>query len=314
MCVSSFQVSAAKFWFRRHEQNDNLNCRPRSGRKKVLSAEEEVDIVLRMEQDPFLTAKEFASEFQVSQRKITAVLNRHGIKCRTAATKLRLTEEHRLNRMAFCEMLLEHWDDDRLNSIIFSDEKTFSTDVSWRSKVYRPHNTQYHHRYMKVNDESGHTTHNYWGAIGIEGPLTPLVAIDGRFNSQRYIRILMRHVNPIMRAFQANDMPRIFMQGNSPIHTAEIVINHFANQNYEVMAWPAKSTDLNPIENVCSKMMRDWPEIYPRNQQTLDEEVQNRWNALGGDGGRYILLVSNIAKTSGKCRWASSHSQPFPKR
>lgn len=74
---------------------------------------------------------------------IRSLLLRNGIKCRTAATHLQLTEEHRNYRLAFCELFLKRWDDDMINSIIFSDEKSFCTDVSWRKKVYRPDKTRY---------------------------------------------------------------------------------------------------------------------------------------------------------------------------
>lgn len=208
-----FQVSAARSWYKRHEESGNLQPLPRTGRPRVLTPEDEVDIIHRINENPFLTAKSFAREFEVDPGVIRSLFLRHGIKCRTAATVLRLTEEHRINRLAFCE-LLEQWDDDRLESIVFSDEKTFNTDVSRRSYVYRPNKTRYERKFTKIKDKSGHITNNYWGAIGIEGPLTPLVTINGPFNSARYIRILRTHIVPMMDVFQNAGIPRIFMQVN----------------------------------------------------------------------------------------------------
>lgn len=158
-----------------------------------------------------MTAISFAREFQVDKGVIRSIFLRNGIKCRTAATVLRLTDEHRLIRLAFCESLMQ-WDDDKMNSIVFSDEKTFNTDVSWRQNVYRPDNTRYVPDYMKIKDKSGHITNNYWAAIGIEGPLTPLVSINGTLNSQRYMRIIRHHMVPTMNSFQNAGMERIFMQ------------------------------------------------------------------------------------------------------
>lgn len=109
-------------------------------------------------------------------------------------------------------MLLERWDDDKMQSIVFSDEKAFSTDLSWRTKVYRPDKTRYMPNYMKIKDRSGHITNNYWGAIGIEGPITPLVTIEGPFNSNRYMKILRQNIVPILNDFENAGIPRIFMQ------------------------------------------------------------------------------------------------------
>lgn len=256
----------------------------KSGRPKVLSAEQENDVVERITENPFLTAAGFAREFGVSDNVISNIFRDHGLKCHTAATTLRLTPEHRINRIAFCQKMLEEWDQNRLESIIFSDEKTFCTDVSWRSKVYRPYDTRYEPEYLKVSDQSGRITNNYWGAIGIGGLATPLVRIVGRFSSHRYINTILRpHVIPMMNDFEDEGRPRIFMQDNSPVHTSAEVMALFSRQRFTVMEWPPKSPDLNPIENVWSKMEYDWPQIHPRNEQNLHEVVQQRWHTLRDD-------------------------------
>lgn len=284
--IDFYQISAARFWFNRYEQHGNFNLLPRPGRPKVLSAEDEADIIERIHENPFLTAIGFAREFGVDRGVISSLFLRHGIRCRTAATVLRLTEEHRLNRIAFCQTILEEWDDNKLNSIIFSDEKTFNTDVSWRANVYRPDNTRYMPEYMKVKDRSGHITNNYWGAIGIDGPVTPLVTINGTLDSHKYMRILRTHVIPVMQGFQDNIDPKIFMQDNSKVHTANNVMQFFSRQNFAIMDWPPKSPDLNPIENVWAMMETGWPPIHPRNQATLHTVVQERWRAVGLNQGK----------------------------
>lgn len=244
-----------------------------------MNAEQEASIIARLTENPFLTAVSFAREFGVDAGVISNIIRCHGLKCRIAAHELRLNPEHRINRIAFCQSLLEQWDDDKLRSIIFSDEKPFCTDVSWRSNVYRPDNTRHEPKYLKVVDRSGRITNNYWGAIGYEGPVTPIVRIEGRFNSNGYMRILRSHVIPIMDQYEDDGAPRIFMHDNSPIHTSAAVMAYFARQHFELMAWPPKSPDLNPIENVWSKMEIGWPEIHPRTEENLDAVVQERWNA-----------------------------------
>lgn len=116
---------------------------------------------------------------------ISSIIHRHGLSCYTAARETRLTEDHRINRVAFFRGMLEMWDEDRLKTIIFSDEIFFSTDVSWRTKVYRPYNSRHDPHYVQVIQRSGRITNNYWGAIGYEGPMTDIVRIDGKFNSNQ---------------------------------------------------------------------------------------------------------------------------------
>lgn len=271
-----------KFWWKRYNETNSVDANPRTGRKRILSDDDEENILQRIREDPFLTAKGFAREYNVDPKTISAIFKRNGIKCYTAANQTRLTEDHRINRLAFCRMLLEEWDDNKLKSIIFSDEKTFCTDISWRSKVYRPFNSRYDPLYVKEKTRSGRITNNYWGAIGVEGPVTNIVRIDGTLNSSKYIRLLNTHVLPMMQQFNA---PKIFMQDNCSIHTAGNVMAWFSRQDFELMDWPPLSPDLNPIENVWSYMENGWPQIHPRNENTLDVVVRDRWIGLQNNEG-----------------------------
>lgn len=229
-----------------------------------------------------MTAISFAREYHVSDQTILSLF-----KCRTAETQTKLSEEHKINRIAFCQMALE-WDDARLNSIIFSDEKVFCSDVKWRKKVFRPYNMRYDPHYVMTENMSGRITAGYWGAIDINGPVTDLVKINGRLNSIQYMRIIRNHIIPLLRN------PRgIFMQDNSPVHTAGCVMGLLSRQAFETMAWPPMSPDLNPIENVWSYLIRDWPNMERRTEDALDELVQRRWNELRNNRGenRYHCII-----------------------
>lgn len=77
-------------------------------------AEQEADIIDRIKENPFLTARGFAREFGVSDHTISSLFRRHGLRCRIAANEVRLTPEHRIYRIAFCQKILEEWDDHKL--------------------------------------------------------------------------------------------------------------------------------------------------------------------------------------------------------
>lgn len=217
--------------------------RARPGRPHLLNADREEDIINRLTENPFLTTVGFAREYGVDVSVISAIIRKNGLRCRKAAHTLRLTPDQRTIRIAFCEVILEQWDDDKLRSIIFSDEKMFCTEVLWSTNVYRPDDTRFDPHYMKEQDTSGRITSNYWGAIGYDGPVTPIVRINGRVDSNAYLRILRSHVTPMMNRFEDDGAPRIFMQDNAPWHSSNVVMNYLSNRQYEVMEWPPKSPD-----------------------------------------------------------------------
>lgn len=58
-------MSAARFWYKRFEETGSLSSLPRPGRPKLLSPDDEEDIIERIKENPFLTAISFAREYGV---------------------------------------------------------------------------------------------------------------------------------------------------------------------------------------------------------------------------------------------------------
>lgn len=273
-----------EYWWSRYISEGNVLTKPRSGHPKSLNIAQASDIIRQIEDDPFLTAKEFARQYNVSSMTIIRFLKEHGLHCQTSATQTRLTDEHKINRIAFCETLLETWRREKLNSIIFSDEKTFSTDVRWQKKCYRPVNERHNTKYISDQTLSGRINAAYWGAISIDGPATDIVKIDGKFNAVKYLQVLNDHAVPAM----SQDHHRIYMHDNSPIHTAHIVQEYLHSQRFETMRWCPMSPDLNPIENVWSYVTYNWPKMIQRSDAALHELVTERWLGLYEKRGLHI--------------------------
>lgn len=215
-------------------------------------------------------------------KTISYLLRRNGITCHIASRQTKLTEDQKVYRVAFCQRMLENLDAEYYENIFFSDEKTFATDLRHQQLVYRAINARFNPEYVVEDNMSGRITAGYWGCIGVDGPVTNLVKINGNLITQKYIRILRNNLLPAMNNFNNQ---KVFMQDNSPIHKSKDSMAFLARQQFELLMWPANSPDLNPIENLWAQIIREWPRMQNRTQDALDAILQERWNALQNQPG-----------------------------
>lgn len=114
-----------------------------------------------------------------------------------------------------------------------------------------------------------------------------IVEIGGHFNSDAYLEILAEVALPSIERQFGSINNIVFTHDNSSVHTARIV-REFSNANHiPMLNHPAKSPDLNLIENVWAIMERDRPQLLQRNHAGLNEQVFNRWENLRNRQGNY---------------------------
>jgi len=116
-----------------------------------------------------------------------------------------------------------------------------------------------------------------WGCMSRDG-VGRLQVLNGTVNADKYIKeVLQCKLVASARDIFGSDQPFIFQQDGAPCHTAKKCMSWFTENHIELLEWPGNSPDLNPIENLWSRLKRAVAAKHPSNKQQLIEAVINSW-------------------------------------
>ena len=104
--------------------------------------------------------------------------------------------------------------------------------------------------------------------------------VEGRMNSNSYLTILEANLVPFLQKYRR--LKFIFQQDNASIHVSSASKQWFTAKKIDLLDWPAKSPDLNIIENVWSLLAKD---VYDNSCQfdnisQLKEAIEKAWGRL----------------------------------
>ncbi|GFW68340.1 transposable element Tcb2 transposase [Trichonephila clavipes] len=207
----------------------------------------------------------------------------------------KLSPEHRTARLQWCR---EHhnWTKQDWACVLFSDESRFSLSLDCRRQlIWRESGTAYRPENIQEKDRYPTCSIMVWAGIMINGRTRLHVVANGTMTGQRYIdEVLLPHVCLFHGAVGDKF---VFMDDNATCHRTLAVQDCLDSEGIQRLVWPARSPDLNPIENVWDALGRqvagrNYP---PTNKNTLIRALTEEWDKLPQQ------LLDNVVQSMVRC-------------
>jgi transposase len=263
-------------WIKRYEQTKSVARNPGSGRPKKTSVRSDRVLYRLARANGFATCNDLLRHWNESVSKSTILRRlrqRHLRKYRPCRVPL-LKKEQKLARLNWA-MSRCHWRARQWNRVIWTDESRFLLHpVDGRRLVWRLPGERLNDRFVIQVTQAGGGSVHVWGAIW-KGGRSELVRLDGHVNALKYCDVLHGF-------FTTTVLPAhfLFQQDNAPAHRSWVTSQFLEDVGANVLPWPARSPDLNPIEHVWDILGRRMQQRDCQGLNQLFDALREEWHAI----------------------------------
>ncbi len=251
-----------------YRENGRFSRKKGSGRKTVITRSLSRRILNALKKNPYQSCATLKANLKtsVSVKTISNYLHSIGWTYKKATKIPKLDQNHKDNRVTFA---LEHRSYD-WTRVIFSDECSFYLNqvcYGWAPKGQRiPQESLVYNQKVQV-----------FGAISYEGKIC-LETFEGTMKAKDYVDILSHRLLPAAQEYFEDQWE--FQQDNATSHTAFYTKSFFKKERIKTLNWPARSPDLNPIENLWSVLKRRVYARNPKGTMELEEYINEEWEKI----------------------------------
>ncbi len=172
----------------------------------------------------------------------------------------------------------KNWTVAQWSKVLFSDESKFCISFGNQGpRVWRKSGEAQNPCCLKSSVKFPQSM-MIWAAMSSAG-VGPLCFLKSTVNAAIYQEILEHFMLPSADKLYG-DTDFIFQQDLAPAHTAKGTKSWFNDHGVTVLAWPANSPGLNPIENLWGIVKRKMRDTRPNNADDLKATVKETWASI----------------------------------
>jgi transposase len=221
-----------------------------------------------------------------------------------------LTAVHIARRLAFAKKY-QSWTLEQWRNVLWTDESSFEKGkASRRIHAWRTKDEANNLACCTSTFRSGRFSVMVWGGI-MHGKKTDLAVFEqGVRKTAEYYRDLVYN-GPLVR-FLETTPDLLLMEDGAPIHRSNAPKFWLRDNNVaKIQDWPAQSPDLNPIENLWSRMMvAVTKKVHSgMGEETFTQVIQGAWTSLEPDHFNKLIdsmprRIEAVIKAKGRStRW-----------
>ena len=269
--MTKIPVGTVKYNIIKIKEQGKIEDRPRSGRPRKITANDNIALGQWIRRNNETTSKELAQKLlddrglDVSRWTVQRQLKRMGYKSTLPYGTPMLTQEQKDARVQWA---IKHQNDD-WSRTIFTDETCYQL---FRNTIRRwSRNPKAEVKRIPKNRQKIMV----WGGFSIKG-LVGYHSFNTIMDGHYYVQILQDHL--IRNARKQFGRRWRLQQDNDPKHKSRVAQQFLSKEAPEVIDWPSNSPDVNPVENLWSIIKRRVEKRKPTNLQELDIFLHEEWD------------------------------------